>query len=207
MPFALTDEDIASVHGALQPRHRDFEFSQDWFLSLIEAPRARLDPYWAAIGLRECGSLRCTPALQALALGSRVRDVRVVALTGVTHLMGAEATPWLMERLADKRYGERPWTMVCLGTAGDARALAVVQAYAREKRLEFSKPDPLPTVQEEIAAFWLRTLGPAETTRLLETEFAAIAATLRNALAGARPVYRDRVRARLAALAPLLGLT
>jgi len=101
MPFALTDKDIASVHGALQRRHRDFEFSQDWFLSLIEAPRARLDPYWAAIGLRECGSLRCTPALQVLALGSRVRDVRVVALTGVTHLMGAEATPWLMERLEE----------------------------------------------------------------------------------------------------------
>ena len=108
MPFALTDEDIASVHGALQPRHRDFEFSQDWFVSLIEAPSARLDPYWAAIGLRECGACAARP---------RCRRSRSAAACATS------------------------------------------------------------------------------------------AATLRNALAGARPVYRDRVQARLAALAPLLGLT
>ena len=130
MPFPLgSSQNSIEKHF----RKRAFVWSEDYFLSVLNAPRSKYDVYWSALGLRKVGSNRSIPALVNL-LTYPMQDVKCVAILTIAHIGGASVTPLLVEALLSPNYREKDYAMWAIFDAADERAIPAVVEYFSKNR-------------------------------------------------------------------------
>src|SRR5215468_3931473 len=105
MPFPLEDNEVSIGFIERHFRRRGFVWSEDFFLSVLNAPRSKHDVYWSAIGLRKVGTKRSIPVLLEF-LTYPMQDVKTVSILTIAHLGGASTTPLLADALLNPKYRE-----------------------------------------------------------------------------------------------------
>ena len=133
MPFPLEDNDVSVGFIERHFRRRGFAWSEEFFLSVLNAPRSKYDVYWSAIGLRRVGTQRSIPVLLEF-LTYPMQDVKTVSILTIAHLGGASATPLLADALLNPKYREKDYAMWAILDAADERAIPAVLDYFAKNR-------------------------------------------------------------------------
>ena len=133
MPFPLEDNDVSIGFIERHFRRRGFVWSEDFFLSVLSAPRSKYDVYWSAIGLRKVGTNRSIPVLLGF-LTYPMQDVKTVSILTIAHLGGASTTPLLADALLNPKYREKDYAMWAVRDAADERAIPAVLDYFAKNR-------------------------------------------------------------------------
>ena len=129
MPFALDDDARTSVRRHF--RRKDFEWSEDYFLRVLETAKRKSDIYWAAIALRDCGTARSIPVLVAK-LYYPVQDVKCVSMLTIAQVARASGTELYGRALLDPKYPDKGYAMWAIAEVADHRAVDPVLAYLRK---------------------------------------------------------------------------
>jgi hypothetical protein len=198
MPFRITADESREISSTLRRRHKDLVWSEDFLLDLIENGKSRMDVYWAVIGLRDCGSTRCIPALKGLAVHP-TQDVKATAILTIASIAGSAETPYYAERLNDPAYKAKDYALWAIGVAGDERALQAIHAYIRRNKKSLSRVPLDCRLQIEIIAYLYRTIGPQATSDMLLKQYAFIKDSLVNS-----PTFNPSVQAQFLARVPQL---
>jgi hypothetical protein len=133
MPFPLEDNDPALGFIERHFRRRGFVWSEDFFLSMLNAPRSKHDVYWSAIGLRKVGTERSIPVLLKF-LTYPMEDVKTVSILTIAHIGCASVTPLLADVLLNPKYREKGYAMWAIRDAADERAIPAVLDYFANNR-------------------------------------------------------------------------
>lgn len=133
MPFPLEDNDVAIRFIERHFRKRGFVWSEDFFLSVLNAPRSKHDVYWSAIGLRKVGTERSIPVLLKF-LTYPMQDVKTVSILTIAHIGRASITPLLADTLLNPNYREKGYAMWAILDAADERAIPAVLDYFAKNR-------------------------------------------------------------------------
>ena len=133
MPFPLEGNNVSVGFIERHFRRRGFAWSEDFFLSVLNAPRSKYDVYWSAIGLRRVGTQRSIPVLLKF-LTYPMQDVKTVSILTIAHLGGASATPLLAGALLNPKYREKDYAMWAIFDAADERAIPAVLDYFAKNR-------------------------------------------------------------------------
>jgi hypothetical protein len=206
MPFALRPDEVTEIAELLRRRHKAMPWTQDALLAVIAAPRYPIDVYWAAIGLRDCGTARCVPALKALATNPK-QDTKAVAILTIAQVAGAAETPYYAQCLLDPAYRMKGFALWAIGETGDARALEAVHAYAKKRRRQIIDAGHDPLEQREIVAYFHRALGVQATQELFSTQYAWLREALAASLQRMHDLPRARYLARVPGLEAVLGIS
>jgi len=163
MPFPL---DIGQDSIERHFRKRNFVWSEDFFLSVLNEPRSKHDVYWSALGLRKVGSDRCIPILVSL-LAYPMQDVKCVAILTIAHIGRASVTPLLADALLSPNYREKGYAMWAILDAADDRAIpAVLQYFSKNRtKLRTGKLDAFGNGMRYLAKF---TSSNAEARAFIE---------------------------------------
>lgn len=204
MPFPLRPDEITDIAALLRRRHKAMPWTEEGLLGVVESPRYPIDVYWAAIGLRDCGTPRCVPALKALATHPK-QDTKAVAMLTIAHVAGAAQTPYYAHCLLDPAYRAKEFALWAIGEDGDARALDAVHAYAHRRRRQIADGGHDPLEQREIVAFFHRALGAQATRELLASRYAWLREALAESLRRTHDLPRKRFLARIPGLEAVLG--
>jgi hypothetical protein len=205
MPFSLTDAELEYVIATLRRRHKDLVCTEDFLLRLIEEKKTKTDVYWSAIGLRSCGTKRCIPALKALA-DHPSQDVKSVAMLTIAQVAGDAETAYYVECLNNRQYRAKSYALWAIGAVGDSSALDAVHSYVQRSKKALSQPSFDPRAQQEIVAYFYRTLGPQATEELIAGRYALIKEALSNGLNALPPVATENFVKRVPRLKHSLGL-
>lgn len=173
MPFKTSDEDAQEIASTLRRRHKDLVWNEDYLLSLIAARTSKMDVYWAVIGLRNCGSDRCIPALKDLATHP-TQDVKATAMLTIAQIAGSGETPYYAERLNDPAYKVKDYALWAIGEVGDERALDAVHVYIKRSKRSLTQPSLDCRLHMELVAYLYRTAGPDATRDMLLGQYAFI---------------------------------
>jgi len=114
-------------------RKRAFVWSEDYFLSVLNAPRSKHDVYWSAIGLRKVGTERSIPVLLRF-LTYPMQDVKCVSILTIAHIGRASATPLLANALLNPEYREKAYAMCAILDVADESAIPAVLEYFGKNR-------------------------------------------------------------------------
>jgi len=133
MPFPLEDNPVAVGFIERHFRRRGFVWSEDFFLSVLNAPKSKYDVYWSAIGLRKVGTDRSIPVLLKF-LTYPMQDVKMVSILTIAHIGRASITPLLADTLLNPNYREKDYAMWAIRDAGDERAISAVLEYFAKNR-------------------------------------------------------------------------
>lgn len=136
-------------------RNKAFSWSEDFFLSAIDADKSKYDVFWAVIALRDCGTQKSLPALKELSKYPK-QDVRDGAVLTIAQIAGAAETPYFVQILEDPLSRSKGYALWAIGVSGDERALASVEQYVRKNKKKLQIEDMDPRSQEEVLAFLYR---------------------------------------------------
>src|SRR5215470_8461284 len=121
MPFPIDNNDVSIGFIEKHFRKRAFVWSEDYFFSILNAPRSKYDVYWSAIGLRRVGTERSVPVLLRF-LTYPMQDVKCVSILTIAHIGRASVTPLLADALLNPEYREKVYAMWAILDAADERA-------------------------------------------------------------------------------------
>jgi hypothetical protein len=174
MPFPLEDGDASIGFIERHFRRRGFVWSEDFFLSILNAPRSKHDVYWSAIGLRKVGTESSIPVLLKF-LTYPMQDVKAVSILTIAHIGRANVTPLLADALLNPKYREKFYAMWAIFDAADERAISAVLDYFAKNRAKLRAGkldafghglqylsrfvDTMPTVRtfiDEVPTYWDR---------------------------------------------------
>ena len=113
-------------------RRKDLHWTEEYFIAALDSPKKH-DVYWATIALRDCGTMRCVPALSSK-LSYPMKDVKCTSLLTIAHIARAVETPLYAKALLDPAYPEKTYAMWAIRDAADERAVDSVLAYFRKNR-------------------------------------------------------------------------
>ena len=137
-------------------RNKSFSWSEEFFLSAIDADKSKYDVFWAVVALRDCGTQKSLPALKALSKYPK-QDVRDSAVLTIAQIAGAAETPYFVQILEDPLSGRnKAYALWAIGVSGDERALASVAQYVRKNKKKLQTEDMDPRAQQEVLAFLYR---------------------------------------------------
>lgn len=136
MPFPLDSGTEGFVERHF--RRRQFQWDEDYFISVLEQPRSKHDVYWAAIALRKVGTGKSVEPLRAL-LTFPMQDVKCVAILTIAHIAHEKATPILSVALLDPNYREKGYAMWAIKDAADERAVPAVLEYFSKNKSKMKK--------------------------------------------------------------------
>jgi hypothetical protein len=121
-------------------RRKRIPYTEDALLAVLEDGTQRQAVYWATIGLRDVGTMRSVPFLQAK-LHYPMQDVKDCAILTVAHIAGAAATDFYVDALLDKRT-RKLYPMWAIRVAADERAIDAVLAYVGRVLQRLERPTP-----------------------------------------------------------------
>jgi len=204
MDFSLTDAEAAEFASILRRSHKDLLWSEEGLLSLIDRPKSKTDVYWSVIGLRHCGTRRCVPVLKTLATHP-MQDIKASAILTIAQVAGSAETAYFAECLVDPKYKVKGYAMWALGVAGDATAMDAVHAYIKKRKRELSAKSSDPRTQQEVVAYFYRTLGPEGTEDILTRHYPFVLDSLVASFNSLPAMVRERFALRVPRLKHLLG--
>ena len=129
MPFPLDDNAREFVRRHF--KRKALEWTEDYFINVLETSGQKHDVYWATIALRDCGSQKCIPALKTKLLYP-MQDVKCTALLTIAHVAGAAETELYTNALLDPAYRDKAYAMWAIRDAADARAVDAALSYFRK---------------------------------------------------------------------------
>jgi hypothetical protein len=112
-------------------RRKKLEWSEDYFIQVLETSSYKHDIYWAVIALRDCGTSKSVPALKAKLLYP-MRDVMSTSILTIAHIAGAAESSFYGEALLNPKYREKGYAMWAIRVAADQRAAEAVLSYFRK---------------------------------------------------------------------------
>jgi hypothetical protein len=149
--FELSDRDRDVVRRYL--RRKDFDWSEEFFLTVLETPRNRMEVYWAVIGLRACGTERSIPVLREL-LHYPMADVKACSILTIAQIAGSAQTQLYADALLDPKYPEKDYALWAIWAVGDGNAVDAVVAYFK-KNMSRIRDGRLQSVRYEMGARFL----------------------------------------------------
>ncbi|QDU83744.1 hypothetical protein Pla163_08450 [Planctomycetes bacterium Pla163] len=127
--FKLDDDTKATITKCI--RRKDFEWSEAFFLSILEAPRTKMEVYWTVLALRDCGTAASVPALKELLYFPK-QDVKACSVLTIALIAGASESKLYGDLLLDPKYSEKGYAMWAIAAVADHRAIDAVVAYFRK---------------------------------------------------------------------------
>jgi len=124
--FSLTKDDREFVEKCI--RRKDFEWSQEFFLRVIEQPRNQMEVYWAVIALRDCGTEKSIPILKNLLYFPK-QDVKACSILTIAQISGAVETQLYADALLDSKYRENGYALWAIWAVADSGAVKAVYFY------------------------------------------------------------------------------
>jgi hypothetical protein len=112
-------------------RRKNLEWSEDYFIQVLETSSHKYDIYWAILALRDCGTSKPVPALKAK-IHYPMRDVMSTSILTIAHIAGAAESSFYGEALLDPKYPEKGYAMWAIRVAADQRAAEAVLSYFRK---------------------------------------------------------------------------
>lgn len=165
MPFPLSEHEIAFVLRHFR-KPKPFPWNEQTFLDIIAAPQKKMDCYYAAIALRDCGSASAVPALKSL-LTHPMRDVKAVALLTIAHIARESESDFYGALLLDTSFREKTYALWAIADAADVRALPSVLAYLKKNHARVTA-GTLPMDSLRHAQTFLIRAGDEENAEVLE---------------------------------------
>ena len=205
MQFPISDAEASEIAATLRRRHKDLAWSEDCLLRLIIDRKSKMDVYWSALGLRNCGTSRSIQALKDLATHP-VQDIKAVAMLTIAQVAGASESEYYAHCLVDPKYRAKGYALWAIGACGDGRALDAVHSYIKRRRRALAEKPFDPREQQEIVAFFYRVLGPVATLELLATQYGFIKESLASGLNSLPAVATRHFIERVPAIKDSLGL-
>jgi hypothetical protein len=129
MPFPLDDFTRTTIQHHF--RRKKLEWTEAYFVNVLETSEKKYDVYFATIALRDCGTERCIPALKAK-LNYSMQDVKCTSILTIAHIAGARETSLYAESLLDPTYKEKGYAMWAICDAADERAVDAVLTYFKK---------------------------------------------------------------------------
>jgi hypothetical protein len=129
MPFPINDSTRKLIHRHF--RRKNLEWTEDYFLDVLENSKSKYDIYWAVLALRDCGTSRSIPYL-SVKLYYPMQDVKCTSILTIAHIAGASETELYARALLDPKYREKGYAMWAIQDAADERAIEAVISYFRK---------------------------------------------------------------------------
>lgn len=139
MVFPNTPDTTEAAKRALHRKR--IAYSEEALLAVLEDGSDRNAVYWATIGLRDVGTPRSVPALQAM-LHYPMQDVKDCSVLTIAHIAGPAATDFYVHALRDKRT-RKLYPMWAIRIAADERALDAVLEYVDRVFRGLERPTPV----------------------------------------------------------------
>jgi hypothetical protein len=136
VPFPLNDHTRRSIRDHF--RRTNLEWTEDYFLDVLEKFKRKHDIYWAVLALRDCGTARSIPFLSAK-LHYPMQDVKCTSILTIAHIAGAAETELYAHALLDPTYREKGYAMWAIRDAADSRAVDAVVSYFRKNMSKIRK--------------------------------------------------------------------
>ena len=136
MPFPLNDQTRQFVRDHF--RRKNLEWTEEYFLNVLDTSERKHDIYWAVLALRDCGTVRSIPHLVAK-LDYPIQDVKCTSILTIAHLAGAAETELYARALLDPQYREKSYAMWAIRDAADERAVEAVISYFRKNLSKIRK--------------------------------------------------------------------
>ena len=121
MPFPLNEQTRQFVRNHF--RRKNLEWTEDYFLNVLESSDRKRDVYWAVLALRDCGTARSIPHLVAK-LNYPMQDVKCTSILTIAHIAGPAETELYARALLDPKYREKGYAMWAIRDAADERAVS-----------------------------------------------------------------------------------
>lgn len=195
MAFSISPSDKRDIARILGRRHKDFSWSEDFFVDLIDRNEARMDVYWSVMALRDCGTERSIPSLKALATHPS-QDVKATAMLTIARIARSAETEYYATKLLEPSYRAKSYALWAIAAYGDARATDAVHEYVRKNRRKLAEPGMDARETHDIISYFHRTLGASEAARLFAGDYAFITTSLARSLSRLPPINRTRFAAR-----------
>ncbi len=130
MPFPNDEDTRRLIRNHFR---RKLEWSEDWFLHVLQTSTKRYDVYWSVIALRDCGTLRSLPLLKKM-LTFPMADVKCCSILTIAHIAREAESVFYGETLVSPTYREKCFVMWAINDAADERAVDFVLQYFRDNR-------------------------------------------------------------------------
>lgn len=159
---SFTEEEARSFVG-----HKDFEFTESFFIQLVQKPRSHHDVYWSVIALREVGTSASIPVLKRLCDHSYVKalcnrgmmDITACALLTIASIAGQSETDFYIRALSEKWYLDKHYAIWAIEATADLRALDAILAWIKQKRSKI-RSGKMNAQTAQILALYLFRLAP-----------------------------------------------
>ena len=195
MAFSISPQDKRDIAKTLSKRHRDFSWTEEFFISLIEKNESKMDVYWSVIALRSCGTERSIASLKSLATHVS-QDVKATAILTIARIARAAETEYYAARLIDPSYRAKPYALWAISAYGDDTAIPAVRSFITKNKKKIAAKSVPAQEAYGITTYFYRTLGPSRTVELLTGEYLFIREALAWSLNHLPPINAERFKNR-----------
>ena len=149
MPFPVSDFTRDTIKKHFRRKH--LEWTEDYFIKVLEESPEKFDIYWAVLALRDCGTMKSVPALQAKLYYPKT-DVKACSILTIAHIARASATPLYTYTLLDPKYTDKAYAMWAIEDAADERAIEAVMRYFKKNMSKIRRQRlPIDTIVHGLA--------------------------------------------------------
>ena len=206
MAFSVSPHDKRDISRTLGKRHRDFSWTEDFFIGLIDRNESKMDVYWSVIALRNCGTERSIASLKSLST-HQSQDVKATAILTIARIARATETDYYAARLIDPSYRAKPFALWAISAYGDERAIPAVRNFIMKNKKKLAEKVVPAQEAYGITTYFYRTLGPCKTVELLTGEYGFIREALAWSLNHLPPMNARRFKDRYPEIDISLGTT
>ena len=195
MAFSISPSDKRDIARTLKRRHKDFIWSEDFFIRLINENGSKMDVYWSVMALRDCGSGLAIQPLKMLA-SHPSQDVKATSILTIARIARSSETVYYAQQLLNPQYRAKSYALWAIAAYGDERAIDAVHQYVNKNRRKLSIPSIDARETYDIVSYLHRVLGATETAKLLAADYLFIRTSLAKSLDRLPTINTDRFMAR-----------